>query len=78
MSLRIAIWIRPRPNRSWFWKARWRSLSSMTRANVVRTEVVGGDPIGIDLPPGVWHTLTPCVGARGVLRGEAGAVLGRE
>ncbi len=27
--------------------------------NVVRTEVVGGDPIGIDLAPGVWHTLTP-------------------
>jgi cupin fold WbuC family metalloprotein len=27
--------------------------------NVVRTEVVGRDPIGIDLPPGVWHTLTP-------------------
>jgi cupin fold WbuC family metalloprotein len=27
--------------------------------NVVRTEVLGRDPIGIDLPPGVWHTLTP-------------------
>jgi cupin fold WbuC family metalloprotein len=27
--------------------------------NVVRTEVVGRDPIAIDLPPGVWHTLTP-------------------
>jgi cupin fold WbuC family metalloprotein len=27
--------------------------------NVVRTEVVGRDPSGIDLPPGVWHTLTP-------------------
>jgi cupin fold WbuC family metalloprotein len=27
--------------------------------NVVRTEVVGSDPIGIDLPSGVWHTLTP-------------------
>lgn len=26
---------------------------------VVRTEVVGADPIGIDLPVGVWHTLTP-------------------
>jgi len=26
---------------------------------VVRTELVGGDPVGIDLPPGVWHTLTP-------------------
>jgi cupin fold WbuC family metalloprotein len=26
---------------------------------VVRTEVVGGDPLGIDLPPGTWHTLTP-------------------
>jgi len=21
--------------------------------------VVGGDPIGIDLPAGTWHTLTP-------------------
>jgi cupin fold WbuC family metalloprotein len=27
--------------------------------SVVRTEVVGRNPIGIDLPPGVWHTLTP-------------------
>ena len=27
--------------------------------NVVRTEIVGGDPIGIDLPSGVWHTLSP-------------------
>jgi cupin fold WbuC family metalloprotein len=27
--------------------------------HVVRTEVVGRDPIGIDLQPGVWHTLTP-------------------
>jgi cupin fold WbuC family metalloprotein len=27
--------------------------------NVVRTEVVGRDPIGIDLAPGVWHTLAP-------------------
>ncbi|MGP0075964.1 MAG: WbuC family cupin fold metalloprotein [Bryobacteraceae bacterium] len=27
--------------------------------NVIRTEMVGRDPIGIDLPPGVWHTLTP-------------------
>jgi cupin fold WbuC family metalloprotein len=27
--------------------------------NVARAEVVGGDPIGIDLPAGVWHTLTP-------------------
>jgi cupin fold WbuC family metalloprotein len=27
--------------------------------NVLRTEVVGADPLGIDLPPGVWHTLTP-------------------
>jgi len=26
---------------------------------VVRTELVGVDPIGIDLPVGVWHTLTP-------------------
>jgi len=26
---------------------------------VLRTEVVGRDPIGIDLPAGVWHTLTP-------------------
>ncbi len=26
---------------------------------VVRTEMVGGDPMGIDLAPGVWHTLTP-------------------
>jgi cupin fold WbuC family metalloprotein len=26
---------------------------------VTRTEVVGADPIGIDLAPGVWHTLTP-------------------
>jgi cupin fold WbuC family metalloprotein len=26
---------------------------------VTRTEVVGRDPIGIDLPPRVWHTLTP-------------------
>jgi cupin fold WbuC family metalloprotein len=26
---------------------------------VVRTEVVGRDPIGIDLPAGVWHTLAP-------------------
>jgi cupin fold WbuC family metalloprotein len=27
--------------------------------HVVRAEVVGVDPIGIDLPAGVWHTLTP-------------------
>jgi cupin fold WbuC family metalloprotein len=27
--------------------------------SVVRTEVVGRDPIGIDLPGGVWHALTP-------------------
>ena len=27
--------------------------------NVIRTEVAGRDPMGIDLPPGVWHTLTP-------------------
>jgi cupin fold WbuC family metalloprotein len=27
--------------------------------NVVRTEMVGRDPVGIDLPVGVWHTLTP-------------------
>jgi cupin fold WbuC family metalloprotein len=27
--------------------------------SVVRTEMAGRDPIGIDLPPGVWHTLTP-------------------
>ena len=26
---------------------------------VTRTEILGGDPIGIDLTPGVWHTLTP-------------------
>jgi len=26
---------------------------------VVRTEVVGGERMGIDLAPGVWHTLTP-------------------
>jgi cupin fold WbuC family metalloprotein len=26
---------------------------------VVRAELVGVDPIGIDLPVGVWHTLTP-------------------
>ena len=26
---------------------------------VVRTEVLGGDPMGIDLAPGVWHTLSP-------------------
>jgi cupin fold WbuC family metalloprotein len=26
---------------------------------VVRTEVLGGDPIGIDIAPGVWHTLSP-------------------
>jgi cupin fold WbuC family metalloprotein len=26
---------------------------------VVRTESVGADPMGIDLPPGVWHTLAP-------------------
>ena len=35
--------------------------------HVVRTEVVGRDPMGIDLAPGVWHTLTAAVGARGVL-----------
>ena len=27
--------------------------------NVVRTELIGRDPIGIDMAPGVWHTLTP-------------------
>lgn len=27
--------------------------------HVVRTEIVGGDPMGIDLSPGVWHTLSP-------------------
>lgn len=27
--------------------------------NVVRHEIVGRDPIGIDIQPGVWHTLTP-------------------
>jgi cupin fold WbuC family metalloprotein len=27
--------------------------------NVVRSYVIGGDPIGIDMEPGVWHTLTP-------------------
>ena len=26
---------------------------------VVRTELVGGDPVGIDLPAGSWHTLSP-------------------
>jgi cupin fold WbuC family metalloprotein len=26
---------------------------------VVRTELVGRDPIGIDLSPGVWHTMSP-------------------
>ena len=26
---------------------------------VVRSEVVGRDPVGIDLPAGVWHTLAP-------------------
>lgn len=26
---------------------------------VVRTEVVGRDPMGIDFPPGVWHALSP-------------------
>lgn len=26
---------------------------------VVRTEMIGRDPMGIDLPPGVWHTLAP-------------------
>lgn len=26
---------------------------------VTRTEVIGRDPIGIDLAAGVWHTLTP-------------------
>ena len=26
---------------------------------VARTEVVGGDPMGIDLAPGIWHTLSP-------------------
>jgi len=26
---------------------------------VVRTEKVGVDPIGIDLPPGVWHATAP-------------------
>lgn len=26
---------------------------------VVRTEIVGRDPIGIDMEPGVWHTLSP-------------------
>jgi cupin fold WbuC family metalloprotein len=27
--------------------------------HVTRTEVVGGDPIGIDIAPGIFHTLTP-------------------
>lgn len=27
--------------------------------NVVRTEVIGIDPMGIDLKPGLWHTLSP-------------------
>ena len=26
---------------------------------VTRTEILGVDPTGIDLTPGVWHTLTP-------------------
>src|ERR1700733_6318685 len=26
---------------------------------VVRAEVLGGDPIGIDIAPGVWRTLSP-------------------
>jgi len=27
--------------------------------NVARIELIGGDPMGIDLVSGVWHTLTP-------------------
>jgi cupin fold WbuC family metalloprotein len=27
--------------------------------HVTRTEVVGGDPMGIDIAPGIFHTLTP-------------------
>jgi cupin fold WbuC family metalloprotein len=27
--------------------------------NVTRADVLGRDAIGIDIPPGVWHTLTP-------------------
>jgi cupin fold WbuC family metalloprotein len=30
--------------------------------SVVRAEIVGGDPIGIDLAAGVWHTLSPWSG----------------
>jgi cupin fold WbuC family metalloprotein len=26
---------------------------------VVRTEILGRDPLGIDILPGVWHTLSP-------------------
>lgn len=26
---------------------------------LVHSEVVGRDPIGIDFPPGAWHTLSP-------------------
>jgi cupin fold WbuC family metalloprotein len=27
--------------------------------NIVRAEIIGKDPMGIDLAPGVWHTMTP-------------------
>jgi cupin fold WbuC family metalloprotein len=27
--------------------------------NLIRTDVIGKDPVGIDLAPGVWHSLTP-------------------
>jgi cupin fold WbuC family metalloprotein len=27
--------------------------------NVIETQIIGRDPIGIDLAAGVWHTLTP-------------------
>ena len=29
---------------------------------LVRSEAIGRDPMGIDLTPGVWHTLTPISG----------------
>src|ERR1700722_6179799 len=29
------------------------------KSRVVPQENVGGDPVGIDLAPGVWHTLSP-------------------
>ena len=27
--------------------------------SVVRTDVIGGDAMGIDMAPGIWHTLAP-------------------